>query len=137
MSQAKLPSIVLISINGQTLPALVLSARFGEVSHLGKNGEPLLTLAFVKQALPSQPHKKPTVFQAAVAVPEIQIEHDVVHASHEFDEEFKRKHGSTPAQIAAQRGHAEWSEYAVEAIDTPVKEVALEEKAEAAEKASA
>jgi len=105
MSQSNVPAVVLFSAFGRTVPALVLAARFGEVSHLGANNEPILTLAIVKQPAPNQPYKKP------VAVPEIEIQHDVVHFSHEFSDEFKKKHGDLPAQIASQRGHGEWREY--------------------------
>jgi hypothetical protein len=119
MSQAKVPSVVLFCAFGRSVPALVLSSRSGEVSHLGANDEPLLTLAIVKQPAPDQGYKKPVGVQAAVAVPEIEIQHDVVHCSHEFDEEFKKKYGSTPAQIAAQRGHGEWREYTID--DSPYR----------------
>ncbi len=33
----------------------------------------------------------------------------MVHASHEFDEKFLKKHGRSPAQIASQRRHGEWT----------------------------
>lgn len=111
MSSLRLPEVVNYTSQGRTVKALVLSGREGEVSHLGKNGEPLLTLAFVKQPAPNAPHKRPTVLQAALATPEMQFEHDVVHASHEFSSDFKRDKGiQTEAQIAAHRGHGEWSE---------------------------
>lgn len=110
-----LSEVVLYTAQGRTQAALVLSARVGEVSHLGKNGEPLLTLAIVKQPAPNAPHKRPTGLQTAVAVPEIEILHDVVHASHEFSEEFLSKNGRLAAQIAAQRGHGEWTEFEGEA----------------------
>ena len=102
--------VVLYSAFGRTLNALVLNSRSGEVSHLGKGGEPILTLAVVKQPAWDAPHKRPNPIQAATTVPEIEIVNDVVHASHEFDEDFLKKHGSSPAQIAAQRGHGEWRE---------------------------
>lgn len=105
-----LSEVVLYTAQGRTQAALVLSARVGEVSHLGKNGEALLTLAIVKQPAPNAPHKRPTGLQTAVAVPEIEILHDVVHTSHEFDAAFLERNGSTSAQIAAQRGHGEWTE---------------------------
>jgi len=112
------PEVVLYSSQGATQVALVLSAREGEVSHLGKNGEPLLTLAVIKKPGPNAPHKRPTGLQAVVATPEIEIQHDVVHASHEFDAEFLKKHGSSPAQIASQRGHGEWTEYEGDEAET-------------------
>jgi hypothetical protein len=60
-------------------------------------------------------------------IPNVFIEHDVVHASHEFSDEFLGKHNltkesATPAQIAAHRGHGEWKE--VELLEvTPAPEV--------------
>lgn len=114
MSQPSIPEVVNYTSQGRTVKALVLSSRSGEVSHLGKDGEPLLTLAFVKQPAPNAPHKRPTVLQAALATPEIEIAHDVVHASHEFSDQFKEDKGLlTEAQIVAHRGHGEWSEAAV------------------------
>lgn len=107
----EVPKVVKFSRSGVTVDALVLSARFGEVSHEGANGEPLLTLAIVKQPAPNAPHKRPTVLQASVAEPELEIVRDAVHASHEFSHEFKREKGlTTPALIATHRGDGEWSE---------------------------
>jgi hypothetical protein len=109
MSQPKVGDVVLYRSLGRTVNALVMSSRLGEVSHLGKDGEPLLTLAVLKQLPPNAPHKRPTVLQASVAEPEIEIVRDVVHVSHEFSPEFKRDKGlQTPAQIASQRGPGEW-----------------------------
>lgn len=107
----EVPKVVKFSRSGVTVDALVLSARFGEVSHEGANGEPLLTLAIVKQPAPNAPHKRPTVLQASVAEPELEIVRDAVHASHEFSHEFKREKGlTTPALIATHRGDGEWAE---------------------------
>lgn len=106
------PKVVIYTRQGVSVPALVLSSRDGEVSHLGENGEPLVTLAFVKFPNPNAPHKRPSVLQASVSEPEIEIERDVVHASHQFSDEYKQKKGlQTEAQIAADRGHGEWTEY--------------------------
>lgn len=106
-----IPEVVNYSVQGRVVKALVLTSRDGEVSHLGKNGEPLLTLAFKKFDVTNAPHKRPNVLQTAVATPEIQIEHDVVHASHAFSKQFKEDKGiQTAAQIAAHRGQGEWSE---------------------------
>jgi hypothetical protein len=119
MSPVKVGDAVLYSAFGRVVLALVLAAREGEVSHLGQGGEPLLTLAFPKFPAPNAPpHKHKTEFQAAVALPEIQIEHDVVHCSHEFSAEFKKDKGlTTPAQIASLRGHGEWREYESDASE--------------------
>lgn len=111
MLQPKVGDVVLFSQLGRTVNALVLGVRSGEVSRLGKDGEPLLKLAFIKFPAPNAPHKRPTPLQAELAEQEIQIEHDVVHASHEFSSDFKRDKGvQTEAQIAAHRGHGEWTE---------------------------
>src|ERR1700722_1446873 len=91
------PEVVNYTAQGRTVKALVLSAREGEVSHLGKNGEPLLTLAIKKLPAPNAPHKRPTPLQDLTITPEIEIVHDVVHASHEFSAEFKEKKGVNTA----------------------------------------
>lgn len=103
--------VVIYTRGGRSVNALVLSSRDGEVSHLGANREPLLTLAFVKFPNPNPiVNKRPNPVQEATTVPEIEIEHDVVHASHEFSPEFKREKGlATPAQIASLRGHGAWA----------------------------
>lgn len=111
VGQPQVGDVVIYSRQGRSVNALVLNSREGEVSHLGKNGEPLLTLAFIQFPAPNAPHKRPTVLQAAVHDPEIEIERDVVHASHEFSADFKRQRGIvTEAQIATHRGHGEWAE---------------------------
>lgn len=103
--------VVIYSRGGRSCNALVLSSRDGEVSHLGANGEPLLTLAFVKFPVPNLTPKRPNPVQAATTETEIEIERDVVHASHEFSAEFKRDKGlTTAAQIVTHRGHGEWRE---------------------------
>jgi len=98
---------------GRSLPALVLAARFGEVSHLGKNGEPLLSVAFVDPARESglSKDKDGNFIFPAGRFPQVFVEHDVVHVSHEFDDEFKKKHGSSTAEIASQRGHGEYDDF--------------------------
>lgn len=113
------PKIVLYRAFGREVPAIVLNARSGEVSHLGASGEPLLTLAFIDPAreVAVAPKKNTHVLLPETSTPQIHIEHDVVHASHEFDDEFKKKHGSSPAQIASQRGHGEWTEYVGDATE--------------------
>jgi hypothetical protein len=125
MSRSKIPAVVLYSAQGRTQMALVLNSRDGEVSHLGANGEPLLTLAIVKQIPPNAPYKRPVGVQV-VATPEVEIVHDVVHASHEFDEEFLKKNGDSLAQQLSQRGHGEWSEYVAddEALVANLREAA-------------
>ena len=106
--------VVKLRILGREQNALVVSSRDGEVSHLGKQGEPLLTLAAIKQPAPNAPHKRPTPIQASTVEPEIEIHRDVVHASHEFSPEFKRDKGiKTDADAASYRGHGEWSELVV------------------------
>lgn len=108
----KVPEVVTYSVLGRAVPALVLSSRIGEVSRLGANGEPYMTLAIVKQPAPNAPHKRPSILQNDTTTPEIEIVHDVVHASHKFSAAFKEKQGlRTPAQIADYRGHGEWSEH--------------------------
>lgn len=106
--------VVLYSAFGRSLNAIVLSTRSGEVSHLGAEDEPLISVAFLDPYRETglSKDKEGNFFYPAGRVPQVFIEHDVVHASHEFSEEFKRDKGiSTPAQIASLRGHGEWSEY--------------------------
>lgn len=108
----QVPEVVLYIAGGVTVPALVLSSREGEVSHLGANGEPLLTLAIKKQPAPNAPHKRMTPVQIATTQPELEILHDVVHTSHTFSEDFKRAKGlRTRAEELSVRGHGEWTGY--------------------------
>ena len=103
--------VVLVHYLGFTLNALVLSARDNDPAFLGADKQPLLTVAFVKQPPPNAPHKRPTLLQGETAEPELQIERDVVHASHSFSADYRREKGlATDAHVAAHRGHAEWAE---------------------------
>jgi len=101
--------IALYSAFGRTLNALVIAVRSNEVSHLGKNGEPTLDLAFIDPARHSAIEKKQIGWQ-----PPVIVEYGVVHASHEFPAEFKREKGIlTPAQVATHRGQGEWKQAVV------------------------
>jgi hypothetical protein len=113
MSQVKVGSIVTFSAFGRKSAAIVLALRSGEVSHLGANQEPLLTLAMIDPARETGlgKDKNGEFIYPIGRFPNVFIEHDVVHASHEFDEEFLKKHGSSQAEILAQRGHGEWTEF--------------------------
>jgi hypothetical protein len=123
----QVPEVVLYIAAGMTVPALVLSSREGEVSHLGANGEPLLTLAIKKQPAPNAPHKRMTPVQIATTQPELEILHDVVHTSHTFSEDFKRAKGlRTKNDELSVRGHGEWREY------EPVAEEAAADSADEA-----
>jgi hypothetical protein len=127
MSNEKpVPEVVLFTDGRGSRPALVLSARFGEVSHLGKQGEPLLTLAVKALPAPNADHKKPNALQAATSTPEVEYFHDVVHASHEFSDQFflDKKMPKTIANIHTHRGHGEWSGFPTAA---PAEEAAVEE----------
>lgn len=109
----KTPAIVLFKTFGRVIPALVLSSRI-EPSHLGLNEEPMLTIAFMDAARETGLKKDPQTGEFVYPFgrePQIFIERDVVHESHEFDEEFLKQHGSSEAQVAAQRGNGEWSEF--------------------------
>ena len=114
MSHPKAGDVVLYRAFGRTSNAIVLAARYGEPSHLGKSGEPLLTLAFIDPSRETGLTKKDGEFLYPIGrVPNVFIEHDVVHASHEFSDEFFREKkiaSPTPAIIASHRGHGEWSE---------------------------
>lgn len=102
--------VVLFTISGKSYTALVLAERDGEVSHLGRNGEPLLTLAYVKGQSVQPDYKKHSLAQSQ-ALPEVLIEHDVVHVSHEFSKEFRKEKGITDGQINTHRGHGEWKQF--------------------------
>jgi hypothetical protein len=108
------PKVVIFRAFGRSMPALVLSAREGEVSHLGQNGEPILTLAMVdpyRETGLGKDEDGVPVYPVG-RIPQVFIEHDVVHASHEFSAEFKEKQQiSSAAQIAALRGNGEWVEF--------------------------
>lgn len=127
MSQPKPGSIVVLKAYGRRVNALVLAARYGETSHLGSDGEPILTLAFVDPARETgltpvrDKSGKPTgEFNFPVnRNPQVFIETDIVHESHEFSDDFKKKHGlNSAARIADVRGHGEWTEYQGDASDT-------------------
>lgn len=98
--------VVLYSAFGRTLQAIVLDARLGEVSHHGKNNEPVLDLIFIDPARETAIEKKQIGYK-----PHVYTEYDVVHHSHEFPVEFRKLKGLlTPAQIMAARGQGEWRE---------------------------
>ena len=106
----KVGDVVLYRAFGREVNALVLRVNTSTPSHLGKDKEPALTLAFVdpERERAIAPKKNVTVLLPETHLQQIHVEHDVVHSSHEFDAEFLKKHGSTPAQVASQRGHGEW-----------------------------
>ena len=101
--------VVRYSAYGRTVNALVIAVRHAEPSHAGKNGEPLVSVAFV------DPDRESAIEKKQIGhMPKVWTEYDVVHASHEFSAEHKTKLGlTTPAQIAAARGPGEWSETTV------------------------
>lgn len=121
MPDAIFPEVVWYTDSRGARRALVLSSRAGEVSHLGRGGEPLLTLAVKKYPAPNLDRKKPTPIQQALAVPEIEVIHDVVHASHEFTQEFREAKGlRSSADVAAHRGAGEWTCFLATAADEPL-----------------
>lgn len=106
----KAGDIVHYEVNGNKKLALVLFSHVGNRNHLGANGEPLLHLAFLAPERESERVRSNPGY-----IPEIFIEYDVHHISHEFSEEYKREHHAfTPAQIASRRGTSGmWQEAAV------------------------
>ena len=105
-----LPEVVNYTALGRTVKALVLKARDGEVSHLGKNGEPLLTLALVKQPAPNAPHKRPTPIQESLGRRRSRS-CTTWFTPRMNSRKFKEAKGlRTDADAAAHRGHGEWSE---------------------------
>ncbi len=118
----KAGDVVKYSIFGRTLNAIVLSTRSGEVSHLGADGEPLVALAFIdpdRETGLSRNKETGEAIWPAGRIPQVFLEHDVVHASHEFSQEFKAAKGiRTPADIASVRGHGEYTEFESEEAET-------------------
>jgi hypothetical protein len=98
--------VVAYTAYGRTVNAIVLAARVAETGHQGASGEPLVSIAFI------DPERESAIAKRQIGwFPQIYVEYDVVHASHEFSAEYKRVHGlTTPAQIAAKRGVGEWTE---------------------------
>jgi len=81
--------LVIYSESGQDYNALVLGER-NFPAHAGKNGEPLLTLAFAKER--TDAHGVPLPLHGTGHMLElVQIRLDVAHESHEYDEEQQRK----------------------------------------------
>jgi hypothetical protein len=102
--------VVSYSVHGKTYNALVLHAHAGQVDYLGKDGQPLVHLAFL-----APDRESPIARSRPGYIPQVFVEYDVVHASHEFSDEFKRANAlQTEAQIATKRGMGEWKE-----IDPP------------------
>ncbi len=113
----KVGDVVLYSVQGKTYNALVLLAHINQPDHLGENGEPLLHLAFIAPERESEATKA-----RAGYLPQLFIEYDVHHASHEFTEEYKRANGLIyPSQIASQRGSGEWKEAGAEDEAAPAE----------------
>jgi hypothetical protein len=108
----KVGDVVRYSIQGKSYNALVLHAHSGQVDSLGEDDEPLVHLAFVA------PERESVSARAKLGyIPQLFIEYDVVHASHEFSDQFKRENNlQTPAQIATKRGAGEWEDFG----DAPV-----------------
>jgi hypothetical protein len=118
--------VVLYTVNGVQRNALVLMSRDAEADHLGSAGEPTLHLAFLA------PEREAGQKGKAGYIPQVYIEFDVVHASHEFSDDFKLKQGlQTPAQVTAVRGSGEWTEVnplpSAEDLDAVVEEVKVKE----------
>jgi hypothetical protein len=106
MPEIKVGDAVLYHIQDKTYKALVLFAHTGQVDHLGEDDEPLVHLAFVA------PERESASARAKLGyIPQVFIEYDVHHVSHEFTEQYKREHGLlTAAQITTARGNGEWEE---------------------------
>lgn len=105
---SKVGDVVFYSAFGRTVKAIVMAVNSGDLSHQGKNGEPMLDLLYIDPARESAIEKKQIGYQ-----PRTFIEHSVVHASQEFSDEYKRSKGiTTPAQLVTQRGQGEWLETA-------------------------
>ena len=104
---------VVVMYLGRKMTGLVLAVRDNLPSHLGEDGEPLLTVALIdpERETGLTRDKDGNVVYPFGRIPQVFTEIDVVHESHEFDAEFLKANGSSTAQIASQRGHGEWSEY--------------------------
>lgn len=105
--------VVVVGYLGRKMNALVLAVRDNLPSHLGEDGEPLVTVALIdpdrETGLAKDKDGNP--IYPIGRTPQVFIENDVVHETHEFDAAFLKQNGSTQAQILSQRGHGEWTEY--------------------------
>lgn len=110
MAHPKMGDVVKFSAYSRTVNAIVLAAHYGEVSHHGKSGEPLLDLIYIDPDRESAIEKKQMGWH-----PRVFTEFSVVHHSHEFAASYKQAKGiATLAQVTAQRGAGEWQEVATE-----------------------
>lgn len=110
MAHPKMGDVVKFSAYSRTVNAIVLAAHYGEVSHHGKSGEPLLDLIYIDPDRESAIEKKQMGWH-----PRVFTEFSVVHHSHEFAADYKQAKGiATVAQLVAQRGAGEWQEIATE-----------------------
>lgn len=102
----KVGDVVRYSIQAKSYNAIVLFQHSGQPDHLGTDDEPLVHLAFIA------PDRESAVAKSKPGyIPQVFVEYDVVHASHEFSEDYCVKHGlMSPAQIAQARGNGEWDE---------------------------
>lgn len=129
MSAPKRGDVVLYLQGGKTYNALVLAAHSLNDSHLGKNGEPTLHLSVLFDDLPN------TTRQPG-SLPEPTTVHDVVHASHEFSQQYMESHGlrkaakddvnrvAAEAEIRNRRGAGEWTEVS----ELPLAEIEADRK---------
>ena len=109
----KIGDVVRYAAFGRSVNALVMALHTGDLSHQGANGEPLLDLLYIDPVRESAISKKQIGWQ-----PQTFVEYSVVHASHQFSDEYKREKGiTTAAQLATQRGQGEWSEIYANMID--------------------
>lgn len=106
---------------GRDYNALVLAAHSLNDSHLGEDGQPQLHLAVVFDEPMDTNTRKPKAVPLG-AIPQTTTVHDVVHASHEFSDEYMKSHFlrevkpgdphfvSAKAEILSRRGTGEWRE---------------------------
>lgn len=86
----KVGELVIYTEGGKDFNALVLGERH-IADHMGKQDEPLLSLAFVRERLDSFGNSLPlhgTGQQSEL----VQFRLDVAHVSHEYDEEQQKKY---------------------------------------------
>lgn len=124
MLNLKVGDAVLFLIQGRALNALVLRINTGEVEHLGKDGEPLLDLAFLDQARESKRTQDSVSY-----LPEVFFEYGVVHFSQKFSDDYIVAKGlTTKAQVIAARGQGEWKLPAAPKAVPPNKKPPTSEK---------
>jgi len=93
--------VVTYTEGGKAYKAFVFGMNTSILSHLGKNGEPMLHLAVFDE------DPKHLALRMQPRVP-IRLEYDVVHNTQSFTEAYYKEHGKETA--AQHKGNGVWSD---------------------------